>query len=316
MYYIGIDLGGTGAKAGVVTEDGKIIAKSTASTKDVVGYENIVKVMADITYDVIEKANITLEEIKSIGIGCPGSIDDKNGVVYYSNNIVMENAPIVDEMKKHIHKPTYIGNDANCAALGEYWAFKSDEMKNFVLITLGTGIGGGVILDGKLYTGFNGVAGELGHTIIQMDGEPCSCGRRGCWEAYASATALIRNTEIAAKANPDSVLNKMIEENDGKANGKMSFDAAKLGDKAGEEVVRDYIKYLGEGITDMINIFQPTLIAIGGGVSNQGDNLIKPLEEYVYPRVYGAGLAPATKIVTASLGNDAGIIGAAFLGKK
>ncbi|MBE7049263.1 MAG: ROK family protein [Ruminococcaceae bacterium] len=315
MYYIGIDLGGTGAKAGVVTEDGKIIAKSTASTKGVEGYENIVKVMADITYDVIEKANITKDDIKSIGIGCPGSIDDKNGIVYYSNNIVMENAPVVDEMKKHIDKPIYIGNDANCAALGEYWAFKDDEMKNFVLITLGTGVGGGVILDGKLYTGFNGVAGELGHTIIEMDGEACSCGRRGCWEAYASATALIRDTERAAKENPDSVLNKMICENDGKANGKMPFDAAMMGDEAGKKVVNNYVKYLGEGLTDMINIFQPTLIAIGGGVSNQGDNLVKPLEEYVYPRVYGAGLTPATKIVTASLGNDAGIIGAAFLGK-
>lgn len=315
MYYIGIDLGGTGAKAGVVTEDGKIIAKSTASTKEVIGYENIVKVMADITYDVMKTANITADDVKSIGIGCPGSIDDKNGVVYYSNNIVMENAPIADEMKKYIDKPIYIGNDANCAALGEYWAFKDDEMKNFVLITLGTGIGGGVIIDGKLYTGFNGVAGELGHTVIQMDGEACSCGRRGCWEAYASATALIRDTERAAKENPDSVLNKMISENNGKANGKMPFDAAQMGDNAGKKVVENYVKYLGEGITDMINIFQPTLIAIGGGVSNQGDNLIKPLGEYVYPKVYGAGLAPATKIVTASLGNDAGIIGAAFLGK-
>ncbi|MBR5508244.1 MAG: ROK family protein [Clostridia bacterium] len=315
MYYIGIDLGGTGAKAGVVTEDGKIIAKSTASTKEVIGYENIVKVMADITYDVMKTANITADDVKSIGIGCPGSIDDKNGVVYYSNNIVMKNAPIADEMKKYIDKPIYIGNDANCAALGEYWAFKDDEMKNFVLITLGTGIGGGVIIDGKLYTGFNGVAGELGHTVIQMDGEACSCGRRGCWEAYASATALIRDTERAAKENPDSVLNKMISENNGKANGKMPFDAAQMGDNAGKKVVENYVKYLGEGITDMINIFQPTLIAIGGGVSNQGDNLIKPLGEYVYPKVYGAGLAPATKIVTASLGNDAGIIGAAFLGK-
>ena len=315
MYYIGIDLGGTGAKAGVVTEDGKIIAKSTASTKEVIGYENIVKVMADITYDVMKTANITADDVKSIGIGCPGSIDDKNGVVYYSNNIVMENAPIADEMKNYIDKPIYIGNDANCAALGEYWAFKDDEMKNFVLITLGTGIGGGVIIDGKLYTGFNGVAGELGHTVIQMDGEACSCGRRGCWEAYASATALIRDTERAAKENPDSVLNKMISENNGKANGKMPFDAAQMGDNAGKKVVENYVKYLGEGITDMINIFQPTLIAIGGGVSNQGDNLIKPLGEYVYPKVYGAGLAPATKIVTASLGNDAGIIGAAFLGK-
>lgn len=315
MYYIGIDLGGTGAKAGVVTEDGKIIAKSTASTKEISGYENVVKVMADITYDVIEKANITKDDVKSIGIGCPGSVDDKRGIVYYSNNIVMENAPLVEEMKKYIDKPIYIGNDANCAALGEYWAFKDGEMENFVLITLGTGVGGGIILNGKLYTGFNGVAGELGHTIIQMDGEPCTCGRYGCWEAYASATALIRDTERGANANPDSVLNKMIEENDGKANGKMPFDAAEMGDSAGKEVVKNYIRYLGEGIIDMINIFQPKLIAIGGGVSNQGDNLIKPLGEYVYPKVYGAGHTPATKIVTASLGNDAGIIGAAFLGK-
>lgn len=316
MYYIGIDLGGTGAKAGVVTEDGKIIEKATASTKGVSGYENIVKVMADVADEAMKKAGISYDDVISTGIGCPGSVDDKSGVVYYSNNIVMENAPISEEMKKYTNTPVYIGNDANCAALGEYSAFAKEGVDNFVLITLGTGIGGGVILDGKLYTGFNGVAGELGHTVICMDGEKCSCGRNGCWEAYASATALIRDTKKAADENPDSLLARMIEDNGGIANGKMPFDAADAGDETGKRVVDNYIKYLGEGLVDMINIFQPSVIAIGGGISNQGDNLIKPLESYVIPRTYGAGLVKATRIVVASLGNDAGIIGAAFLGKN
>ena len=256
-----------------------------------------------------------MDEIKSIGIGCPGSINDRDGIVYYSNNIPMKNAPIVAEMQKYIDKPVYIGNDANCAALGEYFALADDSVKNFVAITLGTGVGGGVIVGGKLYTGFNGIAGELGHINLCFGGEPCSCGRNGCWEAYASATALIRDTERAAKENPDSALAALIAENGGKANGKIPFDAAQSGDATGQKVVDNYIKYIGEGLIDIINIFQPQIIAIGGGVSNQKDKLLNPLKEYVFSRTYGAGLAPSTEIIIARLGNAAGIVGAAFLGK-
>ncbi|MBQ4629698.1 MAG: ROK family protein [Clostridia bacterium] len=315
MYYLGIDLGGTGIKVGVVTERGDIIAKQSAPTERNAGYEAVVKAMADLVLKVLNDEKISLDEIHSIGIGCPGSVDDKNGIVYYSNNIVMKNAPICDEMKKYIDKPVYIGNDANCAALGEFFNLNDDSIESFVAITLGTGVGGGVIIDKKLYTGFNGMGAELGHICISMDGEHCSCGRDGCWEAYASATALIRDTERCAKANPDSLLAKMVDENGGKANGKIPFDAAQAGDSAGKTVVDNYIKYVGEGLVDIINIFQPNIVAIGGGICNQGDNLLVPLKKYVEKRTYGAGIVTSTEIIIAKLGNDAGIIGAAFLGK-
>jgi len=316
MYYIGIDLGGTGAKAGIVTEDGSIIAKSSVPTKELQGYEAVVEAMAKLAIKVVADAGLTLDDIKAVGIGCPGSVDDKNGVVYYSNNIVMENAPICDEMKKYIDKPIYIGNDANCAALGEFFNLGDDSVENFVAITLGTGVGGGVILGKKLYTGFNGVAGELGHINLCFGGESCTCGRKGCWEAYASATALIRDTERAAKANPDSLVASMVAQNGGKANGIIPFEAAKAGDSVGKTLVDNYISYVGEGLVDIINIFQPSIVAIGGGICNQGDNLLIPLREYVIPRTYGAGLVPAPEIIIAKLGNDAGIIGAAFLAKN
>ena len=315
MYYIGIDIGGTGIKAGVVAENGDIIYKDSIPTEAAADYTVIVKSMAELVNKVISDSGIDMDEVASIGMGCPGSIDDKNGIVTYSNNINFENAPLCEELKKYIDKPVYINNDANCAALGEYFAQNDDSVSDFVAITLGTGVGGGVVINKKLYTGSNGAAGELGHIVICKDGEQCSCGRKGCWEAYSSATALIRDTERAAKANPDSLLAKLVEENDGKANGKIPWDAMQSGDPAGKEVIDNYVKNLSEGIANIANIFQPAVIAIGGGVSRQGDNLINPLKEALKGKIYGGDFMKTADIVTAKLGNDAGIIGAAFLGK-
>ncbi len=316
MYYLGIDIGGTGIKIGVVTEDGKIIEKKRISSKNLKGYEAVTKAMADLSLETIASAGLSVSDIKSVGMGIPGAADDKNGVAYYCNNLYMKNAPICEEFRKYIDLPTYLGNDANCAALGEYSLWKDKGVSDFVAVTLGTGIGGGIIINKKLYTGFNGIGGEIGHINLRFGDEPCSCGRKGCWEAYASATALIRNTERAAKDNPSSLVASMIAENGGKANGIIAFDAAKAGDETGKSLVDSYIRYLGEGIIDIINIFQPQIVAIGGGICNQGDNLLLPLREYVAPRTYGSGLVPATEIVIATLGNDAGIIGAAFLGSQ
>lgn len=315
MYYIGLDLGGTGIKVGIVTEDGRIIAKDSAPTRAKEGYEVISKDMAELVLKVLDDNKISLDEVKSVGIGCPGSIDDKNGVVYYANNILLRNAPLCAEMKKYIDKPVYIGNDANCAALGEYFALNDDTVTDFVAITLGTGVGGGIIINKKLFTGYNGVGGELGHTVIKRDGEQCSCGRKGCWEAYASATAVIREAEKAAEKNPDSLLKANIDKNGGKANGKLVFDTADAGDETAKEVVAEYIKSISEGIINIINIFQPNVVAIGGGISSQGEKLLKPIKEYVSTRTYGAGIVPPVDITIAKLGNDAGIIGAAFLGR-
>lgn len=315
MYYAGIDIGGTGIKAGIVSEEGIIIAKDSAETDVKGGYKKIVDKMAWLVKKTIEKSGVSDDEIKSVGIGCPGSIDDRNGDVIYANNLDFKNVPLCRELKKYINKPIYINNDANCAALGEYYALGDDSIENFIAITLGTGIGGGVIINKRLYTGFNSVAGELGHMVISVDGEQCTCGRKGCWEAYASATALIRETQRAAEKNPDSLLAKMIAENGGSASGKIPWDALEMGDETAKNVIDMYVKYVSEGIINLINIFQPSVLAIGGGISKQGDNLLNPVRAYVSGKTYGGELVKSAEIVTAKLGNDAGIIGAAYLGK-
>lgn len=315
MYYIGVDVGGTGIKAGVVTENGKIIKSCAIPTKKDSDYTELVKDMADLINKTLKEASVAMNDVKSIGIGFPSAVDDKNGIVVYTANINLNNAPVVSELKKYIDKPIYIGNDANCAALGEYFALNDDSIENFVAVTLGTGVGGGIIINKKLYTGANGSAGEIGHIRLKENGEKCSCGRSGCWECYASATALIRDSKIAADNNPDSLLAKNIAANGGRSNGKLVFDTAAKGDKTACEVVDNYVKHIAEGIIDMINIFQPSVIAIGGGVSRQGDNLLIPIKKYIEGRTYGASFISPCEITMAKLGNDAGIVGAAFLGR-
>lgn len=315
MYYIGVDIGGTGIKVGIVAENGEIICKQSAPTQASEGYEVLTKDIANLIEKTLDEAKISIDDVKSIGMGCPGSIDDKNGIVLYSNNINLNNAPICEEMKKYYDKPSYIGNDANCAALGEFFALGDDSIENFVAITLGTGVGGGVIINKKLFTGSNGIAGELGHIGIELDGEPCTCGRCGCWEAYASATALVKQTLAMADKYPDSIVAKKVKAH-GRASGKTSFDAMREGDEAGKKIVENYIKYVGEGIINLINTFQPDVLAIGGGISREGDNLLNPVKAYVEGKTYGYDSAiKNTSITIAKLGNDAGIIGAAFLGK-
>ncbi len=315
MYYIGVDIGGTGIKVGIVAENGEIVCKESSPTQAGESYEVLARDIANLIDKTLGEAKISIDDIKSIGMGCPGSIDDKNGIVLYSNNINLSDAPLCDEMKKYYDKPFYIGNDANCAALGEFFALGDDSIENFVAITLGTGVGGGVIINRKLFTGSNGIAGELGHTVIELDGEMCTCGRKGCWEAYASATALVKQTMAMAEKHPDSIVAQKVKES-GKASGKTSFDAMREGDTAGRKIVDNYIKYVGEGIVNLINIFQPDVLAIGGGISREGDNLLNPVKEYVKRRTYGHdSVSKNTRITVAKLGNDAGIIGAAFLGK-
>lgn len=315
MYYIGIDVGGTGIKAGVVTEEGKIIKSCAIPTQRDAHYTELVKNMADLVFKTLKESDVLLDDIKSIGIGFPSAVDDKAGIVVYTANINLSDAPVVEELKKYINKPIYIGNDANCAALGEYFALNDDSIENFVAITLGTGVGGGIIINKKLYTGSNGSAGEIGHIRLTMDGEKCSCGRDGCWECYASATALIRDSKRAADENPESILYKNIKANGGRSNGKLVFDTAQEGDATAQKVIDNYVKYISEGIIDIINIFQPSVIAIGGGVSRQGDNLLNPIKKYINGKVYGSKFIKQCTITMAKLGNDAGIVGAAFLGK-
>lgn len=312
--YIGIDLGGTNIAVGLVDESGKIIFSDSTPTLADRPFEEIVKDMAELSRKVTEDAGYTMADIKAIGIGSPGTIDNENGIVAYSNNIPgFTNAHVTDEFKKYFDIPINIENDANAAAFGEYVATGVNS-SSFVFITLGTGVGGGIVIDGKIYRGFNNAGAELGHTIMIMDGEPCSCGNKGCWEAYASVTALIRQTKAAMEANPDSLMNEVAAE-EGKVTGRTSFLAAAKGDKAAQEVVDTYIKYVATGVASMINIFQPETLVIGGGISKEGDRLLNPIKEIVNRADFNKYM-PKTDIRIAKLFNDAGIVGAALAAKK
>ncbi len=314
MYYIGIDLGGTNIAAGITDERGCIIRKDSVPTLREREYGPIIKDMAMLALKVAKDAGIPLCEVKSIGIGAPGTPDTKNGRIIYANNLKFRNAPVRDEMQKYVDLPIYIDNDANCAALAESVAGAAKDAQHSITITLGTGLGGGIVIDRRIYSGFNDAGGELGHMVIVVDGEECTCGRRGCWEAYASATGLITMAKRAAKEDPDSMINTLVSGNLDKIDAKTPFDAARKGDRTGMKVVAQYIKYLAEGMTNIINIFQPDVFVIGGGICKEGDFLLKPLKEQVALGLYSKPEVAQTSIRTAEMGNDAGIIGAAMLG--
>lgn len=313
-YYIGIDLGGTNIKAGVVNENYEIIAKATTKTLLPRPAEEICADMAKVSLEAVEQAGLTLDDIESVGIGTPGTANSETGIIEYSNNLGFLNLPVVEIMQKHINKPVYVENDANAAAYGEYVAGAAKGANDAVCITLGTGVGGGIIINGKIYSGFNFAGAEIGHTVIDPNGPGCTCGRKGCFEVFSSATGLVRMTREAMLEDKASVMWQMNEE-DGKVSARTAFNAMRAGDRAGKAVVDKYIKYLACGITNTINIFQPDILCIGGGVCNEGDPLLLPLKELVAKEVYTKNSAKNTEIVIAKLGNDAGIIGAAFLGQ-
>jgi len=310
--YIGIDLGGTGIKVGLVTKDCKILRTDHVPTNAGRHYSEIIADMAALAKKVVKDAGHSLDEIESVGIGSPGTADDKNGILVYSCNLNFDNVPMREEFQKHWNVPVHMGNDANCAAWGEFSYLNDPTIDDFVAITLGTGVGGGVIIDKKVYSGFNGAAVEIGHFQVRKDGVPCTCGRSGCWERYASVTALIRITKEKMEKCPDSIMH--IEAGkEGKVTGRTAFMAAKAGDVAAQEVVDDYITNVAEGIVSVINIFQPNKLVIGGAISKEGDYLLNPIQEFVQRFSYVKN-SPHTVISIASLGNDAGIIGAAMLG--
>lgn len=310
MLYIGIDLGGTNIAAGIVDENGKILRQGSVPTLAERPIEEIVDDMAKLCLRLVEEEGLSMEQIESVGLGCPGTVDNENGVIAYSNNIKMENTPMRRLLEAYFPgKRINLENDANAAAYGEY-IVNSGGAKSFVFITLGTGVGGGIIIDGKLYRGFNGAGAELGHMTLVSGGEPCTCGKPGCWEAYASVTALIRQTKAAMAAHPESSMNKWVEEN-GKVSGRTAFECAKAGDEAAKAVVDNYIKYVADGLVSIVNIFQPEKISIGGGISKEGEYLFGPVRELVRKYDYNKYM-PKTEISAATLFNDAGIIGAAL----
>ena len=310
--YIGIDLGGTNIAAGIVREDGKIVVQSSVPTLSQRPTDEIVKDMVFLSKQLIKDAELELNDIEAVGIGCPGTINFETGEVIYSNNIKMEHYMLAKEFQKYLNLPVKSDNDANCAAMGEY-IVSGNNVPIFMFITLGTGVGSGLILNGKVFRGFNGAASEAGHITLVSGGEPCTCGKRGCWETYASVTALIRQTKVAMEKNPESLMHE-IAKAEGKISGRTSFDAAKQGDKAAQAVVKQYAQYVADGIVSVENVLQPDIISVGGGISREGEYLLQPVCEYAAANGFNKFM-PKTKIVTAQSFNDAGIIGAAMIAK-
>ena len=318
MYRIGIDLGGTNIAAGLVNENFEIVAKDSVPTLAERAGEEIVKDIARVSRMVCEQAGVAVEEVAALGIASPGVVDNDTGYVVYANNLNFRHFPIIPLLREHLPiKDMFIENDANAAAWGEAIAGAAKGSRSSVMITLGTGVGGGIVADGKVFKGFNNAGGELGHIVIQEGGEPCSCGRKGCWEAYSSATALIRMTkeklEECVRAGKATKMAEMVEQK-GKVNGRTAFDCMRMGDEAATEVVNTYIAYLASGLASMINIFQPEVLSIGGGISNEGQFLLDLVVPLVREQQYGNGFVELTDIRIAQLRNDAGIIGAAVLG--
>ena len=315
-YYVGIDLGGTNISVGVVNENYEIISKASTKTNCPRPAIEIAADMAKMSLEAIKKAELTVDDIEWVGIGTPGIANSASGIIEYSNNLGFENVPMSEYIRKYIDKPIFIENDANAAAYGEFVAGAAKGTNHAVCITLGTGVGGGIIIDKKIYTGFNFAGAEIGHTVLEVDGPPCTCGRKGCFEVFSSATGLIRMTNEAMDKNKASLMWKLYSEKGSKVSARTSFDAMRIGDKVATEVVNKYIKYLASGITNIINTFQPDILCIGGGVCNEGDYLLTPIKELVKNEVYTRNSSKNTEIVIAKLGNDAGIIGAAFLGNS
>lgn len=313
--YVGIDLGGTNIKAGVVTDEGKLLNKVTCKTNADRPMEDIIHDMGRLAADAVKDAGLEVSDIEAIGIGSPGTPDNDEGLLVYSNNLPFVMAPMRKLIREVIDLPVYIDNDANCAAMAEAVAGAAKGAKDSVTITLGTGVGAGVIVDGKIYSGFNQAGSEFGHTVLVSGGIECPCGRKGCFEQYASASALARMTREAAEKNPDSLLNKVYEQQ-GEWNAQIAFIAMRDGDETAKEVVDTYTSYLADGLANAINAFMPEVLVVGGGVCNEGDPLLIPMREKTMSRPYfGPGVAK-TRIELAQMGNDAGIVGAAMMGKS
>ena len=308
MYRIGIDLGGTNIAVGVVNEQYEIVAHHSVPTLATRPAAEVIADMGDAVDSALAKAGVSAADCESIGIGSPGTCDSEKGVVVRAYNLGWFDVPVCAMLHERFGIPVRLSNDANCAALAETVAGAAIGCKNMVLITLGTGVGGGIIIDGEIYAGMRSAGAELGHTLLVLDGEQCTCGRRGCWETYASATALIRQAQQAAADHPESLLAQA-----GEITGLAVFQAADKGDAAAQAVIDRYCVYVAAGFTDLVNSLAPEMILLGGGISRQGERILSPIREYVVNNCFGQKDGAVPVIKAAKLGNEAGIIGAAAL---
>lgn len=318
MYYIGVDLGGTNIAIGIVNEEMKVVKKGSTPTLPDRGAEAIVADMARLSASLLQDAGVPLSDVAYAGIASPGICNRETATVAYSCNLPFRNFAIGEAFRRYLAVPrVYVENDANAAALAEALAGAARGTNCSVMVTLGTGVGGGIIIDRKIYTGFNFAGGELGHIVIEKGGRQCGCGRRGCWETYSSATGLTNMTrEKVTELSLQGIPSLMVD--DYRANGKVTartaFDAMRRGDKAAAQVVDTYISYLACGVANIVNIFQPEVLSIGGGICNEKHYLLDPLQAIVDREQYTRNDAAKTAIKIAEMGNDAGIVGAAGLG--
>ena len=312
MIYVGIDVGGTGIQVGLVDESGKILCKGGIVTRTDIPFDMQVKAMADCVLDTIDKGGYTLGDVKAIGAGVPGVTDPRTGNIAFCTNLGWVDVPFVQEFNKHIAKPVFVGNDATVAGLAESVAGVSAGSDSSVFITLGTGVGGGIVFNGKVWNGFHGVGSEIGHMILELDGEPCTCGNLGCMEAYCAASALTRDGRRAMQAHPESMLAEQTGGDPGKITPKLVTDCAKAGDAAAKAVFDTYIEHLSSACASVYNILDPEVLAIGGGLSAAGPFLFDPLQEKVSEKCF---YATRGKLVPAVLGNEAGMVGAALLAR-
>ena len=310
VYYIGIDLGGTNVAAGLTDEMGRLLGKFSHSTPR--GAEAVADAITQAAREACRAAGVAVEKVQSVGVASPGSIDPAAGVVEHAFNMGLDHVPLPRLVGERLSLPVLLENDANAAALGEFAAGAGKPFRSLVAVTLGTGVGSGAVLDGKLFTGFNYAGMEAGHMVIRREGRACTCGRRGCWETYASATGLIRSTREAMEAHPESGLWRFAASLD-TVDGRTAFDAAQAGDTAARTVVENYTADLACGMINLINLFQPEVLCVGGGVAKQGESLLGPVRALADREEFTRDAARRTRICAAELGNDAGIIGAALL---
>ena len=313
MYRIGVDLGGTNIATGVIDENYKIIGRGKVKTRAPRPAEAIFDSIKEAVDMAVVNAGISYDEITSVGIGTPGSVNKDTGAIEFSNNLKFHNVPAKAMLEERLKKPVHLENDANAAALGEAVAGSGNGVKNFVAVTLGTGVGSGIIIDGKIYRGSNFCGGEMGHMVINVDGIPCNCGRKGCWEKYASATALVSQAVEAMQGDKASLLWQTCDGDLNKVDGKSIFDAVDLGDETAKAVVNRYLYYVSIGIANVVNALQPETVCVGGGISGQGEKILQPIRDMVKAERYSVYSEKQANIVPALLGNDAGIIGAALL---
>lgn len=312
MLYAGVDIGGTNIKMGLVDPQGNTVANSLFKTGAERDYKAVVDDIVANLKILCAKAGMSLSDLGGIGVGIPGIADTDKGVVVAAANVGWYNVALAQEVTRKTGLRCVIGNDANCAALGEQRFGSGKAFQNIVFITLGTGVGSGIVINGKLFAGMGSAGAEAGHMTLVADGEMCNCGKRGCWERYASATALIMQTNDAIERNPDSYL-AMLAKRQGKVSGRTAFEAKEHGDRVAMQVCEQYIRYIGEGLISLLNVLHPEAFVIGGGISHEGDVIMAPLNRMVADYIDKSGFKPDVKVVAASLGNSAGTLGAAAL---